>query len=96
MSINPSTSAVSVTSTAVLVIDDATTPTGRAEDGRVTYELFNAGPNTCFLGASDVTTASGIPLPANASRTISIRHRGKLYARCASSNTSDVRVLLVP
>ncbi len=96
MSINPSTSAVSVTSTAVLVIDDETTPAGRSEDGRVTYELFNAGPNTCFLGASDVTTANGIPLPANASRTISIRHHGKLYARCASATTTDVRVLLVP
>jgi hypothetical protein len=96
MSLNPTTSAVAVEDEAILVIDDATAPTGRGEDGRISYEIYNNGPNTCYLGASDVTTSTGIPLPAGSSRSISIRHYGKVYAICATSNTADVRVLMVP
>jgi hypothetical protein len=96
MSVNPSTSAVSVGSTATAVINDATTAVGAHEDGRITYELFNTGPNTCYLGASGVTTSTGIPLPLNSSRSISVRHGAELYAICASAESASVRVLVVP
>lgn len=96
MSINPSTSAVAVGTSAVAVINDATTPVGAHEDGRITYELYNVGPNTCYLGASNVTTSTGIPLPANSSRSLSVRHNAELYAICASAESASVRVLVVP
>jgi len=96
MSINPTSSAVAVEDTAVLVIDDETTPTGRSEDGRVTYTLFNAGADTVYLGASDVDDQNGLPVAANAALSISIRHHGKLYAVCSTGESASVRVLLVP
>jgi hypothetical protein len=96
MSLDPTTAAHSVEDEALLVIDDDTTPSGRNEDGRVTYEVYNSGPNTCYLGGSGVTTSSGVPLPSGSSRSLSVRHFAKLYAICAANNTADVRVLMVP
>lgn len=96
MSINPSTSAVAVSTTAVLLIDDETTPTGRSEDGRVTYTLFNTGADVVYLGGSDVTDQNGLPLVANGALSISIRHFGKLYGVCSTGESANVRVMLVP
>lgn len=96
MSINPSTSAVAVEDTAVLLIDDETTPTGRSEDGRVTYTLFNLGSDIVYLGESDVDDQSGLPLVVNGALSISIRHHGKLYGICSTGETANVRVMLVP
>lgn len=96
MSINPSSNAVAVSSTAVLLIDDDTTPTGRSEDGRVTYTLFNLGAGIVYLGESDVDDQSGLPLVVNGALSISIRHHGKLYGLCSSGETANVRVMLVP
>jgi hypothetical protein len=70
MSINPTSNAVAVESTAVLLIDDDTTPKGRSEDGRVTYTLFNLGAGIVYLGESDVDDQSGLPLVVNGALSI--------------------------
>ena len=94
--LNPSAEAKSVTATKSLVVNDDSTPTGRNEDGRITYEIYNLGPNTIFLGSSNVTAANGQPLPINAARTFSVRFNAKIWAVCDTGDTADVRVLKVP
>ena len=78
-----------------LIIDDSTAPAAK-EDGRCTYEVYNIGPDQCFLGSTQVTSADGMPLPAGSSRTIAIRLNGKLYARGIVGSVSDVRVMRTP
>jgi hypothetical protein len=95
MSINPTTAAVQVTAEGTLVVSDASTPTGRNEDGRITYEVFNVGDATVYLGAADVTASTGQPLPTGAARTMSLRFGAKVWAVTASG-TADVRVMRVP
>lgn len=94
-SINPSSSAVAAGSTRVQVVNDTTAPVAK-EDGRATYEIYNAGPDVCYLGGADVTAANGQPLPPLSARTIAIRLGGKLWAVCASEGTADLRVLRIP
>lgn len=78
-----------------LIIDDVTTPAAK-EDGRCTYEVFNIGPDECFLGDAQVTGADGMPLPAGSSRTFAIRLQGHLFARGIVGSVSDLRVMRTP
>lgn len=94
--INPSSIEVHVEDTAILIIDDETTPTGVKEDGRITYAFANTGPDSVYVGADDVTDATGFPLASGASCTISIRHYAKLYAIAEAGNEAYVRILMVP
>jgi hypothetical protein len=96
VSLNPEVSQVNVDDTATLLVSDESGPVGRNEDGRMTYELYNVGPDSVFLGAADVDSESGMPLPANSSRTIAFRFGSKLWGVCASGETADVRVMRVP
>ena len=97
MSINPSSYQITVQDTPTLVIEDETSAVGPREDGRCTYEMFNLGPCEVYIGDDEVTYGTGIPLPVNASRTISIRHHAVLYAVAdGAAETADVRVLRVP
>jgi len=96
MTINPSCVEVHVEDSAILIIDDETTPTGVKEDGRVTYAIANTGPDGVYIGASNVTDTDGFPLASGASCTISIRHQAKLYAIAESGNEAYVRILVVP
>ena len=91
---NPTSSAIEVTDEPTLIVDDNTAPVAK-EDGRCTYEIYNMGPEDVYLGGDDVTDATGIPLPVNASRTIAIRISAEIYG-ITSSGTADVRVLQVP
>lgn len=97
MSINPYSYQITVQDTPTAVIEDETSAVGAHEDGRITYELFNLGPCEVYLGDDEVTYGTGIPLPVNASRTISLRHRGVFYAVAdGAAETADVRILVVP
>jgi hypothetical protein len=96
MSIHPTSSAVAVDDTETVLVADNTAPVGRNEDGRITYEFYNAGPDTVYMGGTGVTVGTGQPLPAFAARTISLRHKGALYGICDTGATADVRVLRVP
>lgn len=96
MTINPSSSSVSVDDEATLIIDDESTPKGAKEDGRITYHLYNAGPDDVFLGDAGVSVEDGAPLPVDAAFSVSIRHQGKLYAICDTGGTADVRVMVIP
>jgi hypothetical protein len=65
--------------------------------------LYNAGPNTAYLGPSTVTAATGRPLLSGASwamgvgdfrRMVSQSHRiPNLYAICSAGQSAVVRVL---
>lgn len=96
MTINPSSIEVHVEDTAILIIDDESTPAGVKEDGRITYAIANTGPDLVYIGASDVTDLTGFPLASGGSATISIRHQAKLYAIAEDGNEAYVRVLVVP
>jgi hypothetical protein len=96
MTINPTVTQVSATDTPALVVADASVPVGRNEDGRTSYEIYNNGSAEVYLGAANVSDATGMPLPAGASRSISVRFTAKIWVVCATGETSDVRVLRVP
>ncbi len=44
--------------------------TGAIGAGRIAATLYNAGSATVYIGGSDVTTSTGMPLPAGASVTL--------------------------
>ena len=75
--------AVSVTSTATLVAPGTTT--------RSSLVMVNNGSVTVFVGAASVTTATGTPVAAGASISLS-NFNGALYGIVASG-TCDVRTL---
>jgi hypothetical protein len=91
---NPTSTAIEVTDEATLLIDDETAAAAK-EDGRCTYEIYNNSGETVYLGDSDVTDLTGIPLPVGSSRTIAIRLNGQLHG-ITETGTADVRVLRVP
>lgn len=96
MSVDPTCVKFTISNnTPQLIVNDATTPAAK-EDGRCTYEVYNIGPDTCYLGSTQVTSADGMPLPAGSSRTIAIRLKGKLYARGIVGSVSDIRVMRTP
>ena len=61
-----------------------------ARTGRIAATLYNAGSATVYFGASDVTTAAGMPLPANASATIETQ--AAIYG-IAASGTQAIGVM---
>lgn len=63
-----------------------------ATTGRQSIVVRNEGSNTVFLGASDVTAASGFPLKAGESQTFDAADGCIIYGRTAS-DTSEVRTM---
>jgi hypothetical protein len=96
MSINPSTYAITVEDSPTLLIEDTSSAQGVREDGRCTYEVYNNGASTVYLGDAEVDDTVGIPLPAGSSRTIAIRFKAVLYGATSAGETAEVRVLRVP
>lgn len=94
--INPTSTAIEVTDTPVLVVEDTSSAQGVREDGRCTYEIYCSGAYTVYLGDETATDATGIPLPPGSSRTIAIRFKATLHAVTAAGDVSEVRVLRVP
>jgi len=60
--------------------------TGASGTGRIAATLVNAGAATVFFGPSGVTTATGMPLPPNASVTLNTT--AAIYAVAASGTTT--------
>jgi hypothetical protein len=96
MSINPTTTTVSVSDAAALIIDDESTAAGVKEDGRITYVVYNGGSDWVYLGGSDVAAGDGIALGVDGVFTISIRHGGKLYGVCFEGESAQVNVMVIP
>lgn len=85
-----SSHAVSVTNAATR-LDTDEGPSNRAN--RVTsVALYNNGSVTVYVGGADVTSSSGLPLPAGQYMSVDVDRSEGLYGRTASS-TADVRVL---
>ena len=64
------------------------------KDGRITYQILNNGNVTIYLGDENVTTNSGMPLPAGATMGINLRLGGKVYA-ISTSSSQDIRIMKV-
>ena len=86
-----------VEATAVVVLASAATQLLAANHHRKSIAVHNAGPNAIYVGPSNVTTATGYPIAAGASRDFSIFFLPEaLYARAATADQvapADTRVL---
>jgi len=80
-----STSAVSVAGTAITLLLTGTQSAG--------FELYNAGPQTVYVGGASVTTANGAPLTALAVKSLSPAPGEAVYAVADSAGTGIVRIL---
>ncbi len=63
--------------------------TGAAGTGRIAATLYNSGSATVYVGASGVTTSTGMPLPAGAS--ITLNTTAAIYG-VAASGTQTIGV----
>ena len=77
------TGQASVTSSASAVVASRT---GAAGTGRADVTIFNSGTNTVFLGASGVTSSTGIHLLAGANITLTTQ--SAIYAITASGSST--------
>lgn len=77
------TSATTVTTTAIAIPATAAT-------GRRTMLVFNNGTVTVYLGASNVTVATGYPLQAGDEKSYDLDAKVTLYG-ITDSSTADVR-----
>lgn len=59
---------------------------------RVTITITNVGSETVYVGASNVSTANGLPITAGSTRAFDLGAQVTLYAISASGN-QDVRTL---
>ena len=92
MSISTSASTVGTEASLLVTVDDFSSA---AKDGRTTYEIYNNGTATIYLGGtSGVTVATGIPIPAKASRTLDLRLSATVYGISGSAG-QDVRIMVV-
>lgn len=92
MSIQTSASTIGTAASLIITAEDFASA---AKDGRTTYEIYNNGSATIFLGGTNaVTTSNGIPIPPKASRTLDLRLGATVYAISGSAG-QDVRILVV-
>ncbi len=82
---NLATSQAAMTATAAVVV--------AARSGRRKATLYNSGANTVFVGASGVTTATGLRLLPGGS--LDVESAAVVYGVCAATLTSNVDVLEV-
>jgi hypothetical protein len=78
--------AISVTGTA------AALPESPLENRRAIV-VHNNGGDICYIGASNVTTANGLPLAANEKIAFDIQGNENVKIFVISDGTSDVRIL---
>ena len=64
-----------------------------ALEGRRGLLLTNLGPDTCFIGASGVTTANGTPLLLNNQIGFDLQNNIHVTIYGISAGTSDIRIL---
>jgi hypothetical protein len=77
--------AVAVSTTAVALVAG----NGVARD----VAVFNAGPNTVYIGGSAVTSTTGYPLTSGSDLVYPLGHSEILYGICASAESATARVL---
>lgn len=82
-----------VTPTAVAVDDSPAQLLASCVGGLTPVTIYNAGTDEVYLGGSDVTSATGLPVVAGQSFSYDLGARDELYAICASGETATVRVL---
>jgi hypothetical protein len=86
------TANVTVTDTATLLTDIDETPSALS-GGKVAFSFYNNGSVVCFLGGSDVTTATGTPLTPGAALTLELPASANVFG--ITTTTTDIRVLQV-
>jgi hypothetical protein len=92
VTINTSAKTVGLTASSIILVENFASA---AKDGRITYEVYNNGSATIYLGGtSGVTTSTGIPIPPKASRTLDLRLGANIYAISGTAG-QDVRVMEV-
>lgn len=88
------TSATTVGTAAVLLISGEDYASG-SKDGRITYDIYNNGSATIYVGGtSDVTTSTGMPIPVQANRSLNIRIGATVYGISGSAG-QNVRIMKV-
>ncbi len=89
MAVKVKSTAVSTTAVAITLAD-----TDITSKGFVT--LKNTGANTCYIGPSGVTTATGFALASGATlENIELKNNETLYGICASSESATIKALQV-
>jgi hypothetical protein len=87
MAIKVKSTAVSTTAVAITLADTDITSKGFVV-------IRNQGTNTVYLGPSNVTAATGLPLAANATLgPIEIKNNESLFAICAATESATVKTL---
>lgn len=86
-----STNATVAITSGVLIEDETTV--GVINNGLVAYAISNLGAGTVFIGASDVTTSNGFPVPTGTSISFDVPVRSSVYA--IASESCPVRILKV-
>lgn len=79
---------VAISTTAVRL--DAAETTG---DSRSTVRVKNTGASAVFLGASDVTSASGFTLAVGDSISVELGAGESLFGICAAATSSTIQAL---
>lgn len=88
------TSAATVGTAASLIISGEDYAAG-AKDGRITYDIYNNGSATIYIGGnSNVTTSNGMPIPVQANRTVNLRIGAVVYAISGSAG-QNIRLMKV-
>lgn len=80
-----SAAAVSVTGTTITLL-----LTGSQS---ASFELYNSGPQTVYIGGVAVTTATGGPLTSGSTKSVTPAPGESVYAVADSAGTAIVRVL---
>ena len=87
MAIKVKSTAVSTTAVAITLADTDITSKGFVV-------IRNSGTNTVYLGPSNVTAATGLPLAANATLgPIELKNNEVLYAICAAAESATVKTM---
>lgn len=80
---------VAVGSTPVLLCS----PTREANDTTTWIEIYNSGPQSVYLGGSNVTSTSGRVVVSTGSWSTPLAYGDAIYA-CTASSTATLQVLL--
>lgn len=65
---------------------------GAGDQSGASFTIYNNGPNTVYVGGSDVTSATGIPVPSTGRLNWALEAGETLYGVCASAETAVVRI----
>lgn len=76
------------------LLTDIDNPTNAFDGGKVSFAFFNSSGSVVYIGGSDVTFTTGIPLPAGAVITLDAPIGADIFG-ITEYNSADVRILQI-